>query len=644
MAIRVSAFSIELGSAQELQIARGEDREFDLTFTVNGSPVDFTGYTAIVLTVRNRTNGLLVFSRTNAGMFVGAPALGTPRFQVIESDTLNQGEGPYDVDATGTDSLGYRTQLLVGSLFTILRGVGQPGDPVTSPPAIPVTYGLNWLGAWQSGHSGGYNANDAVLAADPSLGATGLSTFRVLTAGTTGYPVTASGVASGWAYVAQHGGPGFTGAPGPQGATGSIGTTGPQGATGPLGGNGLQGVTGATGPQGLQGVQGVTGPQGATGAVGATGSQGAQGVTGAQGIAGATGPIGSTGAQGVAGSTGAQGPTGLVGSTGPVGATGAQGAPGVTGAGIQGPTGAQGATGLPGTATSSLQNAYDAGISGAAGLIVLGRQGLGWAGLTLREPTGGVSTGAALLVTDVSGQNYYAAITSQGVLLGPGGLRGFSDATAPLGSQNSRFLGLYNAGALGGGYTAVSAPLGSGFSGTAANWFIGVTGASGARTVQLPRIGDTYRGQEVVVQDIGGGANALAVTTAGGVDVINGTATGVTSTTPYGAMTFVSDGNRNWAARLATAGATGPVTSIPYEERYTKYFTDVPTAATGYSFYLVTLATALPSGYSIQLTSGPTSIDFGNVLFSFYQKTPTSFMAVPGIGFMGELSVLVKQP
>jgi hypothetical protein len=207
VSIRVSSFTIEVGAAQALEIACAEDREFRLAFTSSGAAIDMTGATAVVLTVRNRVTGLLVFARSYSG-FQGASTAGVPRFQILQADTSSQSEGPYDVDVSWTDASGYKEQLLVASTFRILPRVGNASDPLTTPPAIPVTYGLTWLNYAWTAKSGGYNLNDAIAAVDGSLGATAVSSFRAAVQGVTSYPVTglSAVTATGWMYVAQHGG------------------------------------------------------------------------------------------------------------------------------------------------------------------------------------------------------------------------------------------------------------------------------------------------------------------------------------------------------------------------------------------------------------------------------------------------------
>lgn len=212
MSILVSALTVARGASQRLEIARGEDREFRITFTDAGTPIDLSGAQSIIMTVRARTTGALIFARSYSG-FQGTGADGTPRFQVLQADTVNIAEVPYDVDIDWTDASGFRWQLLVASTFSVLQAVGDTTDVVTTPPAVPVAYGLNWAPSGYPGFwtavSGGYRVNDAVMAYDGSLGSTGISTFRALSAGVTAYPLTTGqSLATGWAYIGQHGGNG----------------------------------------------------------------------------------------------------------------------------------------------------------------------------------------------------------------------------------------------------------------------------------------------------------------------------------------------------------------------------------------------------------------------------------------------------
>ncbi len=605
MSIRVTAYSVELGAVRDLELARGEDREFRLTYTSSGTAIDFTGAKAIELSVKNPENGAEIISRNYSG-FIGSASAGTPWFRILQLDTEYVPEGTYDLDVTWTDANDFKTQLQLASRFRVLKRVGAPSDTVTTPPAVPVVYGLTWQNPpWWTGKSGGYNLNDAVQAFDGSLGATAISTFRALTQGVTHHPVTGVDqvLASGWGYVGQHGGAGATGATGPvgatgpagpqgvtgpaggggggttgatgpdgatgatgpAGATGATGPTGPQGATGPTGPQGGQGVTGATGPTGPQGATGPTGPIGPTGFTGPTGPAGPQGVTGATGPTGpqgATGPAGTTGFTGATGPTGPQGVTGATGPTGPQGATGPTGAAGVTGA--TGPTGPAGAAG--GGGVSSLQLVYSSGPSGSAGKVALGPSG--WYGLHVYNQSGGVATGPAFGVWDVGGNTGYLTVSPSRVVVGAQALVPSADGVVGLGSTGLRFGNFYGMGGFVGGYTQLAAPTGTApVALTTNNLFVGVTGASGARLLLLPAANAVPAGQEICVQDVGGGAtNTLMVGIATGAsgNRING-ATGVTMSSPYAAGWFFSDGATNWYMQQATgvggggsAGATGP--------------------------------------------------------------------------------------
>lgn len=584
MSIRVTAYTVEIGFTRDLEIARGEDREYQLTYTSSGAAIDFTGAQTIELAVKNPNNGVEIFTRRYSG-FIGPSTAGTPWFRLLQADTQDLGEGTYDLDVMWVDALGFTTQLQLASRLRVLKRVGSPDDVVTTPPAVPVVYGLTWLEGLWTGKSGGYNLNDSVQAYDGSLGATAISTFRATAQGVTLPPVSASLLpASGWAYVGQHGGAGATG---PAGITGATGPAGAQGATGPAGGGG-GGTTGATGPAGPQGVTGATGPQGAQGVTGATGPAGAQGVTGATGPAGPQGVTGATGpqgAQGVTGATGPQGSQGVTGATGPqgaqgvTGATGPQGIQGVTG--ITGATGPQGATGPAGGGAgggaTTLQGAYSAGLTGPQ-MIALGPSSLGKLGIGIADASGG-GTGPMFYGQDAPGTTQYWAFSPTGLQLGAMQVgsgasaaakidsaradfgvpvRPLSDGAVPLGTTGLRWLGVYSMGGFAGGYTQLAAPTG-----TApvelgiANLVVGITGASGARLIKLPPANAVPKGQEIWIQDIAGGANTLLVGCATGFsgNRVNGT-TGLTLAAPYAGAWFVSDGATNWYGSL---GPTGPI-------------------------------------------------------------------------------------
>lgn len=208
MSITTRSYAITIGTAKTLEIAQGEDRRFTFTFREPGSSSakNMSGLQAAVLTVRSPSTGIELLARTYTST-ASTPASGIISFDLAQADTASASAQVYDADVTWTDAGGYREQILVKSRFLLLVGVGQTGDAVTSPPAIPVVYGLNWRDTFSS-PSGGYLVNDAVQAYDGSLGGTGISTLRSIASGVTFYPLNQSLLtpATGWAYVAQHGG------------------------------------------------------------------------------------------------------------------------------------------------------------------------------------------------------------------------------------------------------------------------------------------------------------------------------------------------------------------------------------------------------------------------------------------------------
>jgi hypothetical protein len=356
MARLIKHYRVVVGASKRITIARGEDQEIRFNFvTASGTAKDLSdvGGGDVVMTVRNPTNESLLFARGYNSWWQASSTSGLsgdPAFLVNSSDTVDEDEGVYDVVVRVEDTGGFETELLGVSPFDVTRSSAQAGDPVDVIPPVLRAYGINWQTSMWTAQSGGYNVNDGVQAYDPSLGATAISTFRAIIQGVTFYPATASGAATGWHYIGQHGGIGATGptgATGPAGAAGSQGATGPTGpAGGPQGPTGPEGATGPTGPAGAAGAQGAAGVTGATGPTGPQGAQGNQGIQGIDGVTGATGPTGpagATGPTGPQGATGVNGVTGATGPTGPAGAQGAQGAQGVTGA--TGPTGPQGPTG-----------------------------------------------------------------------------------------------------------------------------------------------------------------------------------------------------------------------------------------------------------------------------------------------------------
>jgi hypothetical protein len=141
MGIRVTAYTIEVGTTQTLEMTAGEDREFQLAFTLGGLPLDMTSTNTVKMTVRNRANGILVVARTYTA-FQGAASAGIPRFQLLRSDTVSQSNpAVYDVDVQWTDGSGYEWELLATSNFNLLKKTFSDGDQATSPPGVPVAFG-----------------------------------------------------------------------------------------------------------------------------------------------------------------------------------------------------------------------------------------------------------------------------------------------------------------------------------------------------------------------------------------------------------------------------------------------------------------------------------------------------------------------
>lgn len=482
MSAQVIALPITVGQPQELDVAQGTDVEFHLGFMAAGNPFNFTGALATVLTVRDQL-GNLVFARSLTG-YVGAdPTSGNVIFNVVSWDTIGKSVGPYVVDVVSTDANGNRTQLLVQSTFQILGSQSQFPDEVTTPPTIPVVYGVTPRGAWASGVTGGYNLNDAVQALDGSLGGTAYSSFRAAVQGATTYPLTATGIDPSWTYLAQHGAAGATG---PRGATG-IGATGPtgaagaQGLTGSVGATGPQGNRGNTGAQGATGLQGATGPTGPAGATGFTGARGATGATGPGGSTGATGPAGATGL-GVTGATGPRGATGIQGATG-VGATGPTGPQGAVGTrGNTGPTGPAGATGVtgptgPGGAAGARGNTGPQGVTGSQGTTgptgPAGAQGI--AGAT--GPRGATGIIGATGPTGPAGAVGARGNTGPQGATGPQGIQG---VTGVQGTAGATGAGVSLQRATGGQFTGVTGTV-AGTTGLplyAGTWSNGGTGAA----------------------------------------------------------------------------------------------------------------------------------------------------------------------
>lgn len=512
-----SAYTITVGTPQTLEVAQGEDRQIELTFTTDGStPVDLTGATAIVLAIRDRNTGAEILARSYTS---NGGATGIVIFDLISWDTISRAPGAYDCDVFWTDSAGTRSQILVLSTFEILDSTQDFDVSVTTPPAVPVVYGLTHRGSWSGGVTGGYNLNDAVQALDYSLGSTAWSSFRARVQGITTYPIGPTGVlVTGWQYLAQHGGAGATGPTGPHGATGP-GYTGPTGAQGPTGAaiTGATGPAGPTGPRGATGVTGQAGPTGVTGATGPLGPTGGRGPTGAtgptgpQGATGATGPTGPAGAVGSRGNTGPQGPTGPTGPQGPTGPAGANGAHGTTG--TTGPTGPRGATGATGPEGAIGPRGYT-GATGPTGP----RGATGATG-----PEGAVGPRGNTGPQGPTG----AAITGSVGADGAVGPRGYTGATGPAGPQ---------------GVTGATGPYGGPAGATGATGPTGPAGAQGAQGVTGPT---GPRGATGAT-----GPTGPAGATGAGVQGVTG-ATGPTG--PMGAT-----GPTGPAGPTGAMGATGP--------------------------------------------------------------------------------------
>jgi hypothetical protein len=191
----------------------------------------------------------------------------------------------------------------------------------------------------------------------------------------------------------------------------------------------------------------------------------------------------------------------------------------------------------------------------------------------IRDASGGITGGMLFGVQDASGTTTYAWISPTGIQAGAIRLdtnfrvdgaradfgvpaRPNTDVAFALGATNLRWRGLYNAGPLGGGYTQAGMGAASGFTASARNLFVGLTGASGARVLQLPAANQFYAGQMLVVGDVAGGSNPLAIKSGPG-DLVNGSS-GATLSAPYAAGILVSDGATSW---YQWAGATGPTGS-----------------------------------------------------------------------------------
>jgi hypothetical protein len=539
MAARITALTITVGLQQQLEVAQGEDRAFHLTFEDSGVPVNFTGATAVVMTVRDRISGALVFARSLTGYVGNDATSGNVIFDIVSWDTVEQTAATYDVDVMWTASDGSRSQILIASPFLILGSESQFPDTVTTPPAVPVVYGLTHRGTWSSGTTGGYNLNDAVQAFDGSLGATAVSTFRARVQGITSYPATGTTSATGWAYIAQHGGAGATGPTGPRGATGvgttgvtgATGPTGPAGATGatgPQGSTGARGVTGATGPTGPVGTTGATGPAGATGFTGPQGRTGVTGATGPTGPAGSTGATGPTGARGVTGATGPQGATGVTGPTGPIGPQGARGNTGATGpagaTGVTGPTGPAGPQGPRGN-TGATGPAGATGVTGPTGPA--GPQG----------PRGNTGPTGPAGTTGPAGPTGATGPIGPSGAIGPTGPAGYFGNTAGTSGARMDYVGgaFIQTRWIATHYTAVPGDYAIMITSTGAS--IGIfLGASGTPTGALHIIKDA----------VGSAGVSYPITIRGVSGSVDGASTGVAITSAWGSQGVIAKGGLNW--------------------------------------------------------------------------------------------------
>jgi hypothetical protein len=223
------------------------------------------------------------------------------------------------------------------------------------------------------------------------------------------------------------------------------------------------------------------------------------------------------------------------------------------------------------TGPMTLQLAYAGGKSGFAGSVTLGPSG--WYGLLLVNQSGGVASGPMFAGRDAAGGTYHWQMGPTGLQLGAmqvgSGTRAavldtqrsdfgvpvrpLQDGLAPLGATNLRWNGMWGLGPFVAGYTQQASP--SGATMTPQLYWLGITGNSGVRIVNLPAANAVPAGQVFVVQDIAGGGNPLLVQVATGAsgDRVNG-ATGVTTSQPYGGWLLTSDGATNWYA----LGPTGP--------------------------------------------------------------------------------------
>jgi len=229
---------------------------------------------------------------------------------------------------------------------------------------------------------------------------------------------------------------------------------------------------------------------GAAGPVGPAGPAGPAGATGVSGAAGPTGPVGDTGPQGPAGPPGPSGPQGPGGPPGGPGANGPAGAAGP--AGPAGAPGAAGPTGPPGPAGAT-------GATGAAG------------------PTGGVGP------TGFTGSNGPPGATgATGAIGTPFSNTDYQDPTtlangAVIGDADTHFVFLVNNSAV-------------------------------VPTVSLPHA-NSGAGKQIRLQaTVPYNGHTLNIVTQGSDGIWDAQAGGpaLTSFTPQGGITLVSDGGTRW--------------------------------------------------------------------------------------------------
>lgn len=111
----------------ELEYARGDLAPLRLTFKKNGTPIDLTGYTALVITINSDLNPTDVTDQVGVltGTLTGTPTDGIVDFAPASqpaSDALVPGVYFYDI--SGIDGGGRPFTLAKGS-FTIVQDIGK---------------------------------------------------------------------------------------------------------------------------------------------------------------------------------------------------------------------------------------------------------------------------------------------------------------------------------------------------------------------------------------------------------------------------------------------------------------------------------------------------------------------------------------